>query len=313
MAYYFILTIFQDWMHFFLQFDKDDELAVEFVTAAANLRATCYHIPSMSLFKVKGMAGNIIHAIATTNAIISGFIVIEALKLLAGAGDPMHCKTTFLRQDISNRKIIVPTALEPPNANCLICGKPSLELKIDTKRTTLKDLLAKVARKYLGMVEPCLSYGEESMFMYEEGEGLDPEEVQEYAGYLPLVISDLPAGGIKHGTLIRITDQRQHLDFEINVGHEDDWDEEKFPDEFQIIGELSGKTAPKEDEYLENDPIGEQVSKEGKRKLDEVNGLGENDEVVKRLKESRGVEDIGVEILDDGNNDDDGAIEILDD
>lgn len=37
-----------------------------------------------SLFDAKGMAGNIIHAIATTNAIISGLIVAEALKLLAG-------------------------------------------------------------------------------------------------------------------------------------------------------------------------------------------------------------------------------------
>jgi ubiquitin-like 1-activating enzyme E1 B len=30
------------------------------------------------------MAGNIIHAIATTNAIVGGIIVAEALKLLAG-------------------------------------------------------------------------------------------------------------------------------------------------------------------------------------------------------------------------------------
>jgi hypothetical protein len=30
------------------------------------------------------MAGNIIHAIATTNAIVGGLIVVEALKLLAG-------------------------------------------------------------------------------------------------------------------------------------------------------------------------------------------------------------------------------------
>jgi ubiquitin-like 1-activating enzyme E1 B len=36
------------------------------------------------LFAAKGMAGNIIHAIATTNATISGLIVVEALKLLAG-------------------------------------------------------------------------------------------------------------------------------------------------------------------------------------------------------------------------------------
>ena len=39
---------------------------------------------SQALFDAKGMAGNIIHAIATTNAIISGLIVVEALKVLAG-------------------------------------------------------------------------------------------------------------------------------------------------------------------------------------------------------------------------------------
>ena len=38
----------------------------------------------------QGMAGNIIHAIATTNAIVGGLIVIEALKLLAG--HPEQCK-----------------------------------------------------------------------------------------------------------------------------------------------------------------------------------------------------------------------------
>lgn len=34
-------------------FDKDDELAVEFVTAASNLRSYCYHIPPQSLFEAK--------------------------------------------------------------------------------------------------------------------------------------------------------------------------------------------------------------------------------------------------------------------
>ena len=63
-------------------FDKDDQLAVEFVTAASNLRSYCFNIMLQSLFDAKGIAGNIVHAIATTNAIISGLIVLEALKLL---------------------------------------------------------------------------------------------------------------------------------------------------------------------------------------------------------------------------------------
>ena len=43
---------------------------------------------------LQGMAGNIIHAIATTNAIIAGFIVVEAIKLLTGA--QQACKVTLL-------------------------------------------------------------------------------------------------------------------------------------------------------------------------------------------------------------------------
>lgn len=34
-------------------FDKDDDLAVEFVAAAANLRSIAYHIPTQSLFAAK--------------------------------------------------------------------------------------------------------------------------------------------------------------------------------------------------------------------------------------------------------------------
>lgn len=34
-------------------FDKDDSLAVEFVTAASNLRSSCYNIRRQSLFNAK--------------------------------------------------------------------------------------------------------------------------------------------------------------------------------------------------------------------------------------------------------------------
>ena len=43
---------------------------------------------------MKGMAGNIIHAIATTNAIVGGLIVVEAMKLLAGK--PENSKVAFV-------------------------------------------------------------------------------------------------------------------------------------------------------------------------------------------------------------------------
>ena len=35
-----------------------------------------------TLFEAKGIAGNIVHAVATTNAVIAGLIVIETIKVL---------------------------------------------------------------------------------------------------------------------------------------------------------------------------------------------------------------------------------------
>jgi len=52
-------------------FTKDDELAVEFVTAAANIRAHNFSIGMESLFKIKEMAGKIVPAISSSNALVA--------------------------------------------------------------------------------------------------------------------------------------------------------------------------------------------------------------------------------------------------
>lgn len=48
-----------------------------------------------TMFEVwlQGMAGNIVHAIASTNATIAGMIVVEALKILAGM--PQACRVSI--------------------------------------------------------------------------------------------------------------------------------------------------------------------------------------------------------------------------
>ena len=43
-----------------LVWDKDDDPALDFVVACANLRATIFNIPNKSRFDVKSMAGNVI-------------------------------------------------------------------------------------------------------------------------------------------------------------------------------------------------------------------------------------------------------------
>ncbi|KAF5364889.1 hypothetical protein D9758_008104 [Tetrapyrgos nigripes] len=62
-----------------ISFDKDDDDTLDFVTASSNLRSAAYGIEEKTRWEVKEMAGNIIPAIATTNAIVSGLIVLQAL------------------------------------------------------------------------------------------------------------------------------------------------------------------------------------------------------------------------------------------
>jgi ubiquitin-like 1-activating enzyme E1 B len=98
-----------------VEWDKDDEDALEFVTSATNLRSYNFHIPLQSKFDTKAMAGNIIPAIATTNAIIAGLIVLEAFKNLNNQQD--KCKYTYLLRRPSGKRVLMDVALEKPNPN----------------------------------------------------------------------------------------------------------------------------------------------------------------------------------------------------
>lgn len=67
-----------------ITFDKDDVDTLDFVAASANIRSTIFGIESKSRFDIKQMAGNIIPAIATTNAIVAGLCVLQSFKVLKG-------------------------------------------------------------------------------------------------------------------------------------------------------------------------------------------------------------------------------------
>jgi ubiquitin-like 1-activating enzyme E1 B len=52
-----------------MSFDKDDKDTLDFVSSAANLRSHIFGITQNSEWEIKQMAGNIIPAIATSNAL----------------------------------------------------------------------------------------------------------------------------------------------------------------------------------------------------------------------------------------------------
>lgn len=137
-----------------LVWDKDDEAAMDFVVACANIRAHIFEISKKSRFDVKSMAGNIIPAIATTNAIIAGCIVMEALKILNDEASRM--KNVFLRKTVSARKqILVTENPVAPNPKCRACAnEPQVDVRLDLDKVTLKTFEATVLKKELNMVMP---------------------------------------------------------------------------------------------------------------------------------------------------------------
>ncbi|XP_075978519.1 ubiquitin-like activating enzyme 2 [Anticarsia gemmatalis] len=126
-----------------LVWDKDEKSAMDFVTACANIRAHIFNIPLKSRFEIKSMAGNIIPAIATANAIVAGLAVLRAQSVLRGELDT--CTSVYLRPKVNHRgQLFVPEkTLTPPNPKCYVCvSKPEVGLACNLKVLTLKELTA---------------------------------------------------------------------------------------------------------------------------------------------------------------------------
>jgi len=62
--------------------DVDTNFHIDFIAAAANLRATNYSIAVADKHRVKGIAGKIIPAMITTTAVVSGLVCIELVKII---------------------------------------------------------------------------------------------------------------------------------------------------------------------------------------------------------------------------------------
>ncbi|CAH8309110.1 unnamed protein product [Eruca vesicaria subsp. sativa] len=237
-----------------LTFDKDDQLAVEFVTAAANIRAESFGIPLHSLFEAKGIAGNIVHAVATTNAIVAGLIVIEAIKVLKKDADKY--RMTYCLEHPSRKMLLMPVEPFEPNPACYVCSKTPLVLEINTQKSKLQDLVDKIVTAKLGMNLPLIMHG--ASLLYEVGDDLDDIMVANYNANLEKVrslcssdtgldlavshmfvfsqfLSELPSP-VTNGSILTVEDLQQELSCKINVKHREEFDEEKEPEGMVLSG-----------------------------------------------------------------------------
>ncbi|PVU94183.1 hypothetical protein BB561_002747 [Smittium simulii] len=123
-----------------ISFDKDDSDALQFVASSANIRAHIFGIPNESIFQIKAMAGNIIPAIATTNAIIAGIAVMQAIKVVSG--NIANCKTVYYTYGGNRPQYLYKEPLLKPNPDCSICQAKYFLLSADFSTVKLQDLVS---------------------------------------------------------------------------------------------------------------------------------------------------------------------------
>ena len=212
-----------------ISFDKDDNDALAFVVAAANLRAVAYGVPLSSPFEVKGIAGNIIHAIATTNAVVGGLVVQEALKIITSGGKVEKCLPAYIAKHPGGsrvRRLINSLQMQKPKKNCYVCSKGQLQLMIDVEVSTLRMLVDNVLKSRLSVAEPSiyLAAGSTSDILYECGEGLMDDEIEDYEANLCKSLKDLH---VTSGVQLSIEDMKQDLKCVIHVTHQSGCEDDK--------------------------------------------------------------------------------------
>jgi ubiquitin-like 1-activating enzyme E1 B len=173
-------------------FDKDDQDTLDFVAASANIRSIIFGIETKSRFDIKQMAGNIIPAIATTNAIVAGLCVLQSFKVLRG--DYSSTKEVFLSPFASER-LMAYEKTRAPNPDCPVCSVAQTRLLVDLSRATLNDLVEDFLRIQLG-------YGEEFVVSNEVGLLYDVDETEN----LGKKLSEL---GIKGDSFLTVIDEAE--------------------------------------------------------------------------------------------------------
>lgn len=100
------------------------------------------------------MAGNIIPAIATTNAIIAGVVVLRTFNVLREMFTA--CPSVYLRSTptLQGHLLVSERCLIPPSSSCIICSKPQVVLSCNVNHLKVKELEDLVLKKTLNMAAP---------------------------------------------------------------------------------------------------------------------------------------------------------------
>jgi ubiquitin-like 1-activating enzyme E1 B len=168
------------------------------------------------------MAGNIIPAIATTNAMTASLCVLQAFKVMREQLD--KAKMVFLTR--STERVISSESLRPPNPRCATCSVCYATLHVDTPCAKLSDLVNIVLKQKLGYGEE-FSVKRDSDILYDMDEDI----------HLDKTFEEL---GLKGDTFLTISDDSEEdpkVDLVLSVIHTEFTENAnplRLPDEFEM-------------------------------------------------------------------------------
>lgn len=214
----------------FVAFDKDDEDTMIFVAAASNLRSSIFGIEVKPKFDIKEIAGNIIPAIATTNAIISGFSCLAGTKYYQDDDHDVsnHNFSKIMKESstifvsIKPNRYIISAGLVPPNEKCAsdsLVSRGVFDVSTDHfNHCTLDCLLDHLVEKFGYSKQDISIQVGKSKLVYDV----------DFDDYVNSKLVDVP--GFKNGEVILIQDDAEALEnLELYLNIKDDV-EIKFPD-----------------------------------------------------------------------------------
>lgn len=202
----------------YVSFRKEDDSIVDFVAATANLRAQIFHITGKSVEELRTIAGSIVPAIATTNAIVAAGVV-QQLELLLSSPDgakqqhivyvrrapqtrrrvphtasQLHCEGVLQRPHdrvnyrssgnaVTDRHLIVSVPPSPPCPTCAVCQSvvPRVDVEVDVSTTSLREFVSSLLVGLLEMEAPSVACAARIIYEEEDYEELADHPLSSFA------------------------------------------------------------------------------------------------------------------------------------
>jgi len=217
-------------------FSKDDQISMDFVHCAANLRMSNYRIDRLSRWDAQSIAGAIIPAVASTNAIVAGLEVTQLVHVIDALAENKElggtrCRTVWVRYpEPSRKKILQPSTLQKPNKECYVCGASTAKISLrGFAEWKIGDFAKKCMQGAMGASAPALYLN--GMCIYDPEYPEAGEEAEEEGMHPEWT---LPQWDLVSGSIISVQDEGQGFSCNVIITEDAELDEEAHPAGFRV-------------------------------------------------------------------------------